>query len=107
MDQKTGDDHKRTFTEEIEVAGSQLVERVKDLYAEGKVRRLRIKSADGDLILELPLNVGAIAGGAVAIAAPWLALIAAFAGLVARAKVEIVRDMPAKAPEPARTDDAA
>jgi len=107
VDQKTGDDHKRTFTEEIEVAGSQFVERVKDLYAEGKVRRLRIKSADRELILELPLNVGAIAGGAVAIAAPWLALIAAFAGLVARAKVEIVRDTPTKASESADTSDAA
>ena len=104
MDHKTGD--KRTFTEEIEVAGSQLVERVKDLYAEGKVRRLRIRSADGDLILELPLNVGAIAGGAVAIAAPWLALIAAFAGLVARARVEIVREVPVKTPEPAEASEA-
>lgn len=94
MDQKSGDDHKRTFTEEIEVAGAQLVERVKELYAEGKVRRVRIKSHDGDLLLELPLNVGAIAGGAVALAAPWLALIGAFAGLVARAKIEIVRDEP-------------
>jgi hypothetical protein len=28
----------------------------------------------------------------VALAAPWLALIGAFAGLVARAKIEIVRD---------------
>ncbi|MCR4281623.1 MAG: DUF4342 domain-containing protein [Bauldia sp.] len=92
MDQKTGDDRKKTFTEEIEVAGSQLVARVKELFAEGNVRRLRIKSADGDLILEIPLTVGALAGGAVALAAPWLALIGAFAGLVARAKLEIVRD---------------
>jgi hypothetical protein len=94
MDQKTGDDRKKTFTEEFEVAGSQLVARVKELFAEGNVRRLRIKSADGDLILEIPLTVGALAGGAVALAAPWLALIGAFAGLVARAKVEIVRDGP-------------
>jgi hypothetical protein len=99
MDQKNEGDHKRTFTEEVEVAGSQLVERVKELYAEGKVRRVRIKSADGDLILEIPLNVGALAGGAVALAAPWLALIAAFAGLVARARIEIVRDTPTGQPE--------
>jgi hypothetical protein len=106
MDQRPGDDRKRTFTEEIEVAGSQLVERVKELYAEGSVRRLRIKSADGELILELPLNVGAIAGGAVAIAAPWLALIAAFAGLVARARIEIVREEPPKTPEATETNKA-
>jgi hypothetical protein len=89
---------KKTFSEEIEVAASQLVDRVKELYAEGKVRRVRIKSPDGNLLLELPLNVGAIAGGAVALAAPWLALIGAFAGLVAHAKVEIVRDAPPEKP---------
>ena len=87
-------DHRKTFTEEIEVAGGKLVERVKELLAEGRVRRLRIKAADGEPIVEIPLNVGAIAGGAVALAAPWLALIAAFAALVAHARIEIVRDEP-------------
>lgn len=96
VDQKTSDDHKRTWTEEIEVAGGQLVERVKELFAEGNVRRLRIKSADGGLILEIPLTVGALAGGAVALAAPWLALIGAFAALAVRARVEIVREEPQK-----------
>lgn len=94
MGQDDKSDHQRTFTEEIEVAGAKLVERVKELLAEGKVRRLRIKGADGEPIVEIPLNVGAIAGGAVALAAPWLALIAAFAALVAHAKIEIVRDEP-------------
>jgi hypothetical protein len=56
------------------------------------VRRLRVKAADGSLILEIPLSVGAIAGGAVAIAAPLLAVLGAFAALVARAHVEIVRE---------------
>jgi uncharacterized protein DUF4342 len=64
------------------------------LIAEGQVRRLRIKAADGSLILEIPLSVGAIAGGAVALAAPLLAVLGTFAALVARAKVEIVRDEP-------------
>jgi hypothetical protein len=94
MGEQTDPGGKKTFSEEIEVAASQLVERIKELYAEGKVRRIRIKSMDDNLILELPLNVGALAGGAVALAAPWLALIAAFAGLIAQAKIEIVRDVP-------------
>jgi len=94
MNQNANEGRHKTFTEEIEVAGSQLVERVKELLAEGKVRRLRIMGADGALILEIPLAVGAIAGGAVALAAPWLAVIGAFAALVARARVEIVRDAP-------------
>ena len=83
---------KRTWTEEIEVNGAQLMERIRELIAEGKVRRLRIKAADGSLILEIPLVVGALAGSAVALGAPLLAVLGAFAGLVARAKIEIVRE---------------
>lgn len=90
-------DHPKTWTEEIEVAGSQLLGRIKELIAEGQVRRLRIKAADGSLILEIPLSVGAIAGGAVALAAPLLAVLGTFAALVARAKIEIVRDEPKRA----------
>jgi hypothetical protein len=95
MDDGQNESRWKTFTEEVEVAGNQLVDSVKGLIAEGNVRRLRIKGAGGGVILEVPLTVGAIAGGAVTIAAPWLTLIAAFAGLVARAKIEVVRDAPA------------
>ncbi|MEJ0011242.1 MAG: DUF4342 domain-containing protein [Bauldia sp.] len=87
-----GDQGKRTWTEEIEVNGAQLMERIRELIAEGKVRRLRIMAADGSLILEIPLVVGAIAGSAVALGAPLLAVLGAFAALVARAKIEIVRE---------------
>ena len=98
MDGNGGGEHRKTWTEEIEVAGDQLLERIKDLIAEGQVRRLRIKAADGSLILEIPLSIGAVAGGAVALAAPLLAVLGVFAALVARAKIEIVRDEP-KPPE--------
>ena len=94
IDENKDGERRKTWTEEIEVAGSQLLERIKDLIAEGQVRRLRIKAADGSLILESPLSVRAIAGGAVALAAPLLAVLGAFAALVARAKNEIVREEP-------------
>jgi len=100
MDNRTAGDGWRSFTEEFEVASSELVRRIKDLIAEGRVRRLRLRSADGDIVLEIPLNIGAAAGGVVTLAAPWLALIAAFAALVARVRVEIVRDEPADKPPP-------
>jgi hypothetical protein len=90
MDQPN--DRPRTFSEEIDVAGGQLVERVKALLTEGNVRRIRIKSEGGALILDLPLTVGAIAGGAVVLAAPWLAVIGAFAALVTHARIEVVRE---------------
>jgi hypothetical protein len=84
---------RRTFTEEIEVAGHQLVTRVKELVAEGRVRTLRIKEPDGDMVVEMPLNVGVVAGGVVALAAPGLAVLGVLAGLVTRVRIEVVRDV--------------
>ena len=61
MDQKPDENRKRTFTEEIEVAGSDLVEQVKSILKEGNVRQLKIKAEDGDVYLETPLTIGVIA----------------------------------------------
>ncbi len=108
MSDEQGQSGKRTFTEEIDLAGSQIVDQVKKLFAEGNVRQLRIKTAGGELILKTPLTVGALAGGAVTLAAPWLAMLGALAGLAGMVKVEIVRDAePGKdaAPPPGKTGD--
>ena len=85
-------DQKRTVTEEIELAGNELVERVKEILAEGNVRQLRLKAEDGDIYLETPLTIGVLAGGAVVLAAPWLAILGAVAALITRVKIEIVRE---------------
>jgi Domain of unknown function (DUF4342) len=82
---------KRTWTEEIEVAGSELVSCVKRLAAEGRVSRIRLVESDGDIVLEMPLTIGAIAGGAVVLAAPLLAVIGAIAAFVTKVKLEVVR----------------
>ena len=88
------DNDKRSWSEEIEVAGSELLERVKELIAEGNVRRLRIKGHDGSVIVEVPLSVGAVVGSVVTLAAPILAILGVFAALVGHAKIEIIRDTP-------------
>jgi hypothetical protein len=80
-----------TWMEEIEVAGSQLVERVKELIAEGNVRRLILRTQDDKLIMEIPLTAGAVFGGVVTLFAPLLAALGALAALIARVKVQIVR----------------
>ena len=90
MDEQTGK-AKRTFTEEIEVMGSQLVQQVKDLLKEGNVRQVRLKASDGDILFETPLTFGVVAGGAVALAAPWLAILGAIAAFVTHVRLEIVR----------------
>lgn len=87
------DERKRPeWVEEIEVAGEKLVEEVKRLAAEGKASRLRIYEPDGDIAVDIPLTVGAIAGGAVVIAAPVLAVVGALAAFVSKVKIEIVRE---------------
>ena len=82
----------RTWIEEIEVKGDELVARVKQLAADNKVKRIRVIEPDGDIALEIPLTYGAVAGGAVVIAAPVLAVIGALAALVAKVKIEIVNE---------------
>lgn len=84
----------KTFTEEIETTGQQLLNEINRLVAEGNVRKLNIKSADGEVFLSVPLTGGVVAGGLVALSAPWLAIIAGVAGLVAKVKLEVVREEP-------------
>jgi hypothetical protein len=84
--------HQRTWTEEIEVAGDELVASIKRLAAEGQVRRVRLIEAHGGIVLDVPLTIGAIAGGAVVLAAPLLAILGALAAFVAKVKIEIIRE---------------
>ncbi len=100
MDEHMGH-QKRTFTEEIELAGNELVERIKEILAEGNVRQLRLKAEDGDIYLETPLTIGVVAGGAVALAAPWLAILGVIAALVSHVKVEVVREEEDREQKPA------
>jgi len=83
------DEH--TWTEQIEIAGSELVDRTKELIEEGNVRRLIIRNPDDEKLLEVPLTTGVVVGGAFTLLAPILAALGAMAALLARVKVEIVR----------------
>ena len=83
---------KRTFIEEIEVSGSNLVERFKELVQEGNTRRVVIKTQDGNELMSVPLTFGVVAGGLVAWAAPLLAALGALAGIVSRVKLEVTRE---------------
>lgn len=81
-----------TWMEEIEMAGSQLVERVKELIAEGNVRRLIIRTAEDKVMLEIPLTAGVAVGGVVTLLSPVLAALGALAALLAHVKVQVVRE---------------
>ena len=83
------DEH--TFTEQIEIAASDLVDRTKELIEEGNVRRLIIRNQDDEVLMEVPLTAGVVVGGAVTIVAPVLAALGALAALLTRVKIEVVR----------------
>lgn len=96
------DEKKTTWTENVELVGDELIASVKKLAAEGKVRRIRIIEPDGDIVVDMPLTLGAIAGSAVVLAAPMLAILGALASYVTKVRVEIVRS----GPGPANPDQA-
>lgn len=81
----------RTWTEEVEISGSELVDRAKELIQEGNVRRLIIRKPNDDILLEIPLTAGVAVGGVVTLFAPVLAALGAMAALLANVKLQIVR----------------
>jgi hypothetical protein len=80
-----------TWSEEVEILGNQLVDRVKELIQEGNVRRIIIRNVDNKILIEIPLATGVAVGGVVTIFAPILVALGAMAALVAQFKVEVVR----------------
>lgn len=87
-----GKKEKRTWTEEFEVAGNELVDRVKEWIEDSTATRLIIRKPNGDILMEVPIAAGVAVGGAVTLFAPLLAAIGALAALIAHFKVEIVRE---------------
>jgi hypothetical protein len=83
------DEH--TFTEQIEIAASDLVDRTKELIEEGNVRRIIIRNEEDEVLMEVPLTAGVAVGGAVTIVAPVLAALGALAALLTHVKIEVVR----------------
>jgi uncharacterized protein DUF4342 len=84
---------KRTFRETIEVKGEELVAKMKDLIAEGNVRRVRIRQRDRT-IAEFPLTAGVVG----TVLAPVLAAVGALAAILAECTIDVERTEPK--PEP-------
>ena len=81
----------RTFTEELEVAGDQLVAKVKELIDAGNVRKIIVRNPEGRVYTEIPLTVVVIAGGVMFWFAPILSALGAIGALLGRVRIEVVR----------------
>ena len=75
--------------EEFKVNGEQLLGKVKQLIAEGNVRRISIKDKDGKILVELPLTLGVVG----AVLAPPLAAVGAIAALVTECSITVEREV--------------
>ncbi len=83
-----------TVSEELELIGSQVSEKLQEVVRQGNVRRVIIRTADDRVLMDTTLTVGAVAGGVFAlVAGPMVTAIAAIAAIVGRVKVEIVREV--------------
>jgi hypothetical protein len=81
----------RTWTEEIQIAANELVDRVKELVEEGNVRRLIIRTPNDEILLEIPLTAGVAVGGVMTVFAPVLVALGAMAALLTVVKIQIIR----------------
>lgn len=81
----------RNITERVTVAGRDLIAFLKTTLAEGHVRRLVVRKADGTPLMDIPLSAGVVVGGAFTLLAPVLAALGAIAALFSQVRVEIQR----------------
>ena len=75
------------INEEIKIKGDQLLQKVKEIIAEGNVRKISIKDKKGTVVLSLPLTIGVIG----AVLAPMLAAVGAVAALLTECSISVER----------------
>jgi hypothetical protein len=72
-------------TEEFQVKGDEILQKIKELLREGKIRRIIIKTDEGRTLLDIPLTFGVLG----ALLAPQLAALGALAALVTQATIVV------------------
>ncbi|MEK6254056.1 MAG: DUF4342 domain-containing protein [Gemmatimonadales bacterium] len=73
--------------EEYSVCGEDLLSRVKELVREGNIRRITIRSDEGNTLIEIPLAIGVVG----ALLLPVWAAIGAIAALVTNCTIAVER----------------
>ncbi len=73
--------------EEYKVNGHEMVKKIKELIAEGNIRRIIIKNEKGETFIEIPLTI-AVVGTALV---PIWAAVGALAALISNCTIEVER----------------
>ena len=79
-------------TEVFKVSADETVAKVKEIVAEGNVRRIIIQNEDGKTLIEFPLTVGVAAAAGVLLLAPLLAAVGVLAALVTDLTIVVERE---------------
>lgn len=79
---------KTTKQETFHVNGENLLKKVKELIAEGNVRKITIKDKNGKELVTFPLTIGVVG----AVIAPVLAAIGAIAALIGECAISVERE---------------
>ncbi|MBU2592369.1 MAG: DUF4342 domain-containing protein [Patescibacteria group bacterium] len=74
--------------ESFKVKGEELLKKIKELIAEGNVRKIIIKDKKDKIIVEFPLTIGVFG----AVLAPVLAAVGAIAALVSECTISVERN---------------
>src|SRR5690625_1031860 len=82
----------RTWYEEFTVTGTQLLDQVKKLIAEGNVRRVFIKNQDGRTLLKIPLTAGVAITAVTSVLAPALVAVGAIAAMLTQVTIGVERE---------------
>ena len=88
-----------TKYEEFEVAGENLLAKVRELMHEGNVRRIILKREDGSTLLEIPLTAGLAVTVLTAALAPALVAIGAIAAVVTQVTLVVEREVEDQQPD--------
>ncbi len=75
----------KTYTEEFEIKGEELLARIKELAHEGNIRRVIIRNEEGRNLIDVPLTFGIVG----TLLAPQLAAIGAIAALLSRGTIVV------------------
>jgi hypothetical protein len=73
--------------EEFSVNGEELLAKVKNLIKAGNARRLIIKNEKGEVIVEIPVTLGAVG----ALIAPAIAVVGTIAALVTKCTIVVIK----------------
>ena len=77
-----------TTTQEFSVSAEDLTRKVTELFHEGNVSKIIVKSEKGEPLLEIPVNAGLVG----ILLAPWLAAIGVVAAFATKCTVVVVRN---------------